>query len=418
MNQTSRNMRILHLSSLYPPQAFGGAEKVVQVLAEGTAARGIEVGVAHQVRDPSPAWQGNGVQVKPLGHRNPLWIEDSARYSGPIRNLNKIATLFNVLTASDFGRTLDAFKPDLVHSHSMSDLTPLMWKAAGDRKIPLVHTLHDYDLLCIRGTLYKDGRHCTPRHLSCAAFSQVKRLHHHAISHVAGVSRSVLQTHLDHGFFAHVPEEHRHAIWNPLRAITALAPRAGRKPFAPLTFGFLGRLVPEKGIEVLLEACRKLPREGWRLRVGGRAPKDSAALVQAAAGLPVEFEGFVDPASFLASIDVLVVPSVWLEPFGLTIFEAYIAGVRVIGSNIAGVAEIIGQIAPDSLFTAGDADALAQKMSEVMHAADPRRIPAAPLQAALARIRPDAVIDKYVDVYETALRSPQRTVSAVPAGAQ
>ena len=402
-------MRILHLSSLYPPQAFGGAEKVVEVLAEGTAAQGHSVGVAHLVRAPTNPLRRRGVDVRPLQHRNPLWIEESARYPGPVRNLNKIATLFNVLTAGDFARLLDEYEPDLVHSHSMSDLTPLMWKCASERNIPLVHTLHDYDLLCIRGTLYKDGRHCTRRHLACAAFSEVKRMYHRGIGQVVGVSRSILQTHVEHGFFDHLAPQQQHTIWNPLRSATAPAQRPPRDPSAPLTFGFLGRLVPEKGIGVLLQACRLMPALGWCLRIGGRAPKDAAPLMVQADGLPVTFEGFVDPAVFLASIDVLIVPSIWLEPFGLTIVEAYMAGVRVIGSDIAGVAEIVGQVDPDALFAPNDPASLAAMMQTLMHEDAVLDVPAAALQAALARVRPEAVVKEYLGVYEAALQGSRNT---------
>lgn len=412
-------MRILHLSSLYPPQSFGGAEKVVEVLAEGMAGCGLTVAAAHQVRDPvrkPPPDAGgtpcrHGVQVHPLRHRNPLWIEDSARWPGPVRNLNKLATLFNVVTAHDFGRVLDEFRPDIVHSHSMSDLTTLMWASAARRRLPIVHTLHDYDLLCIRGSLYKDGRRCEPRHTACAAFSAVKRRHHRAVSSVVGVSTSILQTHLDHGFFDHLPPERRRTIWNPLRQSapvgTGAAPagRPARDPARPLTFGFLGRLVPEKGIQVLLQACRSLPAEGWRLRVGGRAPGGIAALEAAAAGLPVQFEGFVDPQAFLAGIDVLVVPSVWLEPFGLTIVEAYAAGVRVIGACSGGVAEIVGAVDPDGLVAPDDAPALAKRMRDWMQPGTPAQPQAEALQQALARIRPEQVVAQYLGVYEDALLS-------------
>jgi glycosyltransferase involved in cell wall biosynthesis len=411
-------MRVLHLNSLYPPQAFGGAEKVVEVLAEGSAARGLTVGVAHLVREPAPSLRRNGVDVHPLHHRNPLWIETSARHSGPVRKLNKIATLFNVLTAADFGRLLDEYRPDLVHTHSMSDLTPLMWKSAHDRGLPLIHTLHDYDLLCIRGTLHKDGRQCVPRHWSCSAFSEVKRRHHRHIRSVVGVSDSILQTHLDHGFFAHLPADRRRTIWNPLRAPSPVAARAPRAPAAPLVFGFLGRLVEEKGIAVLLQACRLLPAHGWSLRVAGRAPTDGHELVAASAGLPVHFEGYVDAANFLATVDVLVVPSIWLEPFGLTIFEAYMAGLRVIGSDIAGVAEILGQVDPAALFAADDPAALAAKMRALLASPDALAVPAAALQAALARVRPEAVVEQYLQVYDALLRSPGQGPAETPAGLQ
>jgi glycosyltransferase involved in cell wall biosynthesis len=401
-------MRVLHLSSLYPPPAVGGAEKVVKVLAEAQAAAGVQSAVAYLSRSPQAAAERNGVQLWPLQHRNPLWIEDSANHSGPLRKLNKLATLCNLLTLSDLSKLLDEWRPDVLHSHSMVELPPAMWQAARERGIAVVHTLHDYDLLCIRAALFMDGRRCETRHHACRAFSAVKRLFHGNIDHVVAVTRSVMQTHLEHGFFTHLPADRRHVVWNPvpldsLRARTPAQTDAGR----PFTFGFMGRLVAEKGIDVLLRACRQLPPRGWRLKVAGKAPGDDGELRALAKGLPVEFVGYVDSAEFMSSVDVLVVPSVWMEPFGLTVVEAFAAGLPVIGSDRAGIAELVGAVDPAALVPAGDADALAVRMAQLVAAGRDclQRPDGTPV---LDATRPETVVSRYLDVYERAIADSRR----------
>lgn len=397
-------MRVLHLSSLYAPFAFGGAERVVELLAEQQVARGLDVAVSHLVPEPSPATVRNGVQVRPLRHRNPLWIEDSAKYPGPVRNLNKIATLFNALTAQDFARVVDDFRPDVVHTHSMVELPPMVWSRARSRGVKVVHTLHDFDLLCIRAALFKDGRRCEPRHRSCAMFSRVKHRHHDDIDHVVAVSDAVLRTHLDAGFFGHLPADRRHVVWNPTRPEPLAPARLARETGGPLRFGFLGRLVPEKGIEVLIDACRRLRPEGWTLQVAGKSPTGDAAFRDRAAGLPIEFLGFADARTFLANIDVLVVPSIWIEPFGLTVLEAYTAGVKVIGADIGGIGDVVRAADPTALFEAGDADALAARMQAYVDGTASLAIDREAVAALLARSTPDAVVGRYLDVYAQALR--------------
>jgi glycogen(starch) synthase len=395
-------MKILHLSSVYAPHMVGGAERVVETLAEGAARAGHEVSVAHIAPEPSDAVMRGDVQVHPLRHRNPLWIQDSARYPGPVRNLNKIATLFNVLTAHDLAGVIDDLRPDIVHSHSMVELTPLMWRVAKSRGAKLVHTLHDYDLLCIRSSLFKGDKACVNLHAPCAAFSRVKRLFHTHIDHVVGVSQGILDVHLKRDLFKHLPSERRHVIWNPVQS-GAPADRERRGVGAVLTFGFMGRLVPEKGIGVLLDACRRLgdPAGAWQLKIAGKAPGDDRDLRAQAQGLPIEFLGFVNPAEFLRDIDVLIVPAVWQEPFGLTIVEAYAAGVPVIGANSGGVAEIIGSVDSSSLVPAGDADALAQKMS-TMIAAGADHVSLPDCSEVLARTQPSHVVEGYLNVYRQA----------------
>ncbi|WP_298235873.1 glycosyltransferase family 4 protein [uncultured Azohydromonas sp.] len=399
-------MKILHLSSVYAPHAVGGAEKVVELLAEGMAARGHQVAVTSVVPEATAPTLRHGVELRPLAHRNPLWIQDSARHPAPVRQLNKIATLFNAFTAADFARVLDEVRPDIVHSHSMVELTPWMWRAVRARGAVLVHTLHDYDLLCIRAALFMHGRRCEGLHRACGAFSSVKRRHHVHIAHVVGVSQAILRTHLEHGLFAHLPAERRHVIWNPVHRAPGPAPARPAVPQQkPFTFGFLGRLVAEKGIEVLLQACRGLLGAGvggWQLKVAGRAPGDDAALRAAMEGLPVERVGFVEPMAFLRDIDVLVVPSVWREPFGLTVVEAYAAGVPVIGADSGGIAEIVGAVDPSALVPAGDASALARRMAGFVRAGR-GALSAVDATALLEQTRPEAVVERYLQLYARAL---------------
>jgi len=390
-------MRVLHLSSLYAPHAFGGAERVVQTLAEGLSKRGMEVGVAHIAPRSSPPALKNGVKVFPLRHRNPLWIEQAARYPGVVRTLNKIATLFNVLTAADFDRLLADFRPDIVHTHSMVEIPPRMWKLAKARGASVVHTLHDYDLLCIRAALFKGERRCDNPHLACAAFSSVKRRYHVHIDQVVGVSDAILRAHVQRGLFGHLKPEERHVVWNPVKPVARPAPG---KPCAdsPFTFGFLGRLVPEKGILTLLEACARLRAQGWRLRIAGRAPAGDAALRERFAASHIEWVGYVEPGEFLGGIDTLIVPSAWHEPFGLTTVEAYAAGVPVLGSDIGGISEIIRQVDPGALFRPADPESLAQKMRERL-ALGRRPLSAEGCAGVLERTQPDFVVEQYREIY-------------------
>ena len=114
-------------------------------------------------------------------------------------------------------------------------------------------------------------------------------------------------------FSTTVPPERRTVIWSmpPI----AIRERPSRSPDVPFTIGFIGRIVPEKGLENLLDAVAKLPHEGWRLLVPAKVfpPLDLAtpskprrkAFRSSGSGL------FRRPTSTL-QIDVLAVPA----PFG------------------------------------------------------------------------------------------------------
>lgn len=148
--------------------------------------------------------------------------------------------------------------------------------------------------------------------------------------------------------------------------------RVPRAPGEPLRVGFVGSLVWYKGLDVLAKAVAALPDGAAHLHVhgdheGGADPAAAeqvrlvAGEAQRIAGDRISFHGRFhhdDMAAIHAGLDVLVVPSVWQEAFGLTVREAFLSRTPVIGSDIAGIAEGIRHDVDGLLFRPGDADAL------------------------------------------------------------
>lgn len=158
-------------------------------------------------------------------------------------------------------------------------------------------------------------------------------------------------------------------------AVAERTPRAGRE----VRFGFIGTLSPHKGTHVAVAAMRYLKGRGELLVFGRRDyyPAYVASLRSLAQGLPVRFLGAVPRAeigSAFSRIDVLVMPSVWLENFPIIIQEARAARVPVIASDIGGMREAVRDDIDGLLFQVGDAKDLARKMARLI--AEPERIDA------------------------------------------
>jgi glycogen(starch) synthase len=135
---------------------------------------------------------------------------------------------------------------------------------------------------------------------------------------------------------------------------------------------FVGRLVRDKGVEVILEALCLLRMEGLypRLTVAGLGPLEDVlrqAVDQAGLASQVEFVGKKTgkELSYLLNIhQILVVPSVWQEPFGIVALEGIACGCVVVGSDGGGLKEAIGPCGVT--FPNGNASALADRISNLL----------------------------------------------------
>jgi glycosyltransferase involved in cell wall biosynthesis len=143
-----------------------------------------------------------------------------------------------------------------------------------------------------------------------------------------------------------------------------LAPRPRQPASRPLRIGFVGTLVWHKGVHVLLDAVRLLPVGSYELKIFGSVdtfPDYVADLQARAKGLPVRFMGGFgagQTADVYAAIDVLVVPSLWLENSPLVIHEAFMAGVPVVGARMGGIPGLVTDGLNGLLYDAASAPAL------------------------------------------------------------
>jgi glycosyltransferase involved in cell wall biosynthesis len=154
---------------------------------------------------------------------------------------------------------------------------------------------------------------------------------------VVGVSRFILDRHNRGGFFPNSGT--KEVIFNSIRC-------AGRKPLmsrnGPLRFGFIGRICPEKGIQWLLEAFTASARPSDSLVVAGKGETGFVEALKARFSSPsVRFIGHVNPVVFYEQVDVVVIPSLWNEPFGRTAIESLAHGIPVIATKRGGLTEII-----------------------------------------------------------------------------
>lgn len=330
---------------------------------------GHEVGAACIERQAEPKTERNGVTVYRMFHNNDFWLEDWPQYSPQQRRMQKLKQQWNFDVERQFEAVLDDFRPDILNTHSLLDVTTLVWRAAKKRGIPIVHTICEYDLLCGNAAMFKDGKPCDHIHLGCRVVNISKQFTQRYIDAVASVGTEILNIHVRHGLFHHIPEELRRVIFYSC-TVPGGDPEARRRidrNGQPLTFGYIGRINTEKGVGNMVDAFREVGPGNWRCLVAGQAMDDSIERFKERAGdLPIEFIGWAKPKEFFESIDVLIVPSFWAEPSPRTIYEAYAMGVPVIGAASGGIPELIGADNHDWLFEPGNVQELAGRIRRVL----------------------------------------------------
>ena len=162
-------------------------------------------------------------------------------------------------------------------------------------------------------------------------------------------------------------------IYAPSSSSPRSAKHRKRDRARDFTIGYVGRLVPEKGVDLLIDAVADLPGV-WRLRILGDGTEKAALQAQARAlGVTayIDFQGWLPSLrmpAFYRQLDALVLPSRarpnWVEQFGRVLIEAMASGVPVVGSDCGEIPHVIDDAG--LVFPEDDASALRRCLTQLI----------------------------------------------------
>jgi glycosyltransferase involved in cell wall biosynthesis len=384
-------MRILLVNGHGADLAYGGTERYVHDLRVGLEARGYAVTVLSSF--PTVADSSRDRRV----------LHDSDWRESRSRRLLTHTEGWLAPAPDRLGRLLDEVEPDLVHTSNLLGVGTGLWEQARRRGLPVVHTLHDYGLLCPRTSLLRrDATPCRPHPLLCGLRTRRLARWVAGVDAVIGVSAQVLRRH--DAFFP--AETARHVILSPLAPFPS-GDRRARVPAGPAlrSLGFLGTLSVEKGVDVLIQAATEFRAHGIRLLIAGDGPL--RAVVQAAPAVDYLGPLLGDQLHrFILSCDAGIVPSVWEEP-GVTFvaLEWLAAGRPVISSGRGGLAELepLGGVMRAAPTAAGLSAAAAELADAERYGALAATVPTVEGGEHVERW-----LESHLDVYADALRSGAR----------
>jgi len=341
-------MRVLHANNVH--RGFGGISRAFADVVRLLRAGGVEVDTfTRDSRDIAPTLAGRAGAFA-----SGLYAREAVR---------------------EFGALLRERRPDVVHVHELFPLiSPWILPRCAEAGVPVVMGCYDYRLSCPVATHFRAGGECRrceggrehwcvarncrgslPESLGYALRSASAR---HFGLHERHVARFVAcSDHVRDYLVGRVGID-------PARVRVVPPPvRIPAEPVADPSAGayvaYAGRFAPEKGVEVLVEACRQA---GLPLRLAGSAPAhpavrpgDDAAFVMT--GSPEEL------ADFYRGARVVAVPSLFAETFGVVAAEAMGHGVPVVASRIGALPDTVG--GGGLLARPGDAADLAARLRQV-----------------------------------------------------
>ncbi|MEQ1897754.1 MAG: glycosyltransferase [Vicinamibacterales bacterium] len=414
-------MRVLVVVHGFPPLAQGGAEIYAHEHAQAiTRTFGDQVHVLTREQDVTrPEY---AVRTERRDNLTITWVNNTFRSVRTFEDSYRNAPIGEIAA-----RLVDEYQPDVAHLHHLTCLSTEIVHLLAARGIPTVFTLHDYWLMCHRGQLFDvHGQVCAGPEPSgchsCLGLTAVPAVPSRLVPTLRSLERRLpgpigaqgrrwaakltarSAGHAEHDAaarrFAHMQDvcDHVTQFLAPSRSIRdrfiqfgvdpgriSLAPYgfdhhrfvpAKRIPSPRLRLGFLGSLMVSKGPHLLLEAYRRLPPCAATVDLFGahadyHGDTSYRHRLEPLLSLPgVRIHGprpHAEVPDALASLDALVVTSVWPETSPLVVREALLSGLPVVASRVGGIPEVVAHELNGLLFEPGHVDDLCHMLTRLLN---------------------------------------------------
>ena len=295
---------------------------------------------------------------------------------------SKVIHFLRIVYSKNIFKEFDYFlkqnKPDVIHVHNFFPImTPAIFFAAQKNNIPIVHTLHNYRLICPTATLMHNNRIYEKsiingpfstiidkvyRNSYLGTFALARMISYHKKYNTwnTQVDKFIALTNFSKSKFVEANFLTDKIEIKSNFVFDMYDPDSDKKEYAL----FIGRISEEKGIRCLIKAWEKID---YKLIIVGTGPLEDFVKSQLNENIiflgkqnKEEIRVLMNAASFL------IIPSIWYEGFPMVILEAYSAGLPVIGSRIGSIEEVVLDNITGLHFKPNDSKDLVKKVNRII----------------------------------------------------
>lgn len=317
-------MRFLFVNTHTTSKSIGGTEKSISEISKYLQSMGHEV-FFFSLSDHKRRNGGSQTGVDPEGDHFLVtryitnWVYKSRL--GNTKFAHYWYHFFDLLSAKVFFKLLRVMRncdPDYVVGHNLTGLSLSPVIACKIMKYQYIQILHDYNLICFKGTTWNKGASCKKACISCKPRVIMSKFIVNDVT-VLGVSKFIVDKHQSFGIFSNSEIGVIHGNTNQ---------KSVNRNLAVFDFGFMGQVNEIKGIQTFLDAAAN---SNYTFAVAGTATQVLQKKMMKLSNL--RYLGWTSTDDFFEKIRCLIIPSIWDEPSCKLIYEAAWAGVPLILSD-------------------------------------------------------------------------------------
>ena len=360
-------MKFCLINNLFPPYSRGGAEKIVEIIANGLKSEGDVLVISTQPRDETQCKISGNIEICRVNPHNIYYLLNDYKKNSLQKAFWHFLDLFCRRVCKKADEIMQKNNINYIFTHNLKGLGLSVFKSVKKSSLPYIHTLHDYQLLDPHGSMHRLGRNLPLNSLFYRLYRYFSLRLINQPDLVISPSKFVLEKHKEYGFFN---QSKNIVLPNPI----VLKKKNIKKQLSnKLRLLYLGQIEDHKGVEFLINSFMDFKKGDCQLTIAGDGSKLEIVRKLSKQDKRINVLGKVSGSKLdeiLNQTDLLIVPSIWWENSPTVIYEAYSHNIPVLVSDSGGSKELVKDGETGWIFESSNKKSLQVKLNLVLNFKD------------------------------------------------